>query len=214
MRKFLIPFVVFLLILSIVLGVMAYRTVHWNRPELPDTKLSGLTLQTYLYSVGKLSSASAENPVGLSLSPEETSFLLENIKLDYSYRGYDLIDIKIDNSGENILVDFVLQGPLSLYYRGTFQGTVEYAKEHSRWTAHINRLEVGAFPLSYLFVGPYHPRWSNSLMSGRVRVNDLRLDGKGLRVTLSRFGLDLGEAVDFREASISRSGAIPRDDLQ
>lgn len=198
MRGLFKQLVIFVLVVVFVFGFMTYRTVHWNQPQLPETELSGLTLQTYLYSVKRLPEATQENPVGVSLSPEGTSYLLENIDYNFDYGGFRVTDVHLDNVDGDIQTDFVLKGPLGLYYHGRFQGTVEYTGDGPGWTIQVNQLQVGAFPLGYTFFGPYQPDWPNTFRSGAVTIQELRLDGKGLRLSVNRFEIDLEKALELK----------------
>lgn len=188
--------VVFLLVIGFVAGFLAYRTVHWNRPELPRTELSGLGLSTYVYSARKLSDANSTNPVSVSFSPEEASFLVENVDLSLSSRRFTLLGVHLEGAGDHAKIMMVLRGPLGLYYRSDFTGTIEYDSEENRWRVATSTWTLGSLPLHYVLPRVTHPDWSRTIGDNRVEVRDLRLDGKGLRVTVLDVNLDLENLLD------------------
>jgi hypothetical protein len=178
-------------------GFIAYQSIHWSPPRLPETELSGLSVSLYLNSIRKLPDARPDNPVGISLSPEETSFLLENIDLNVSRSGFRLVDVYLDNDGEMAQVQMIFQGPIGFYYRSDFQGIIRYSNEDSQWTVTTREFWFGALPLRYWVGSEFHPDWSTNVLSERVKLQDLRLDGKGLRMSVTGFEVDLESLVDI-----------------
>jgi hypothetical protein len=189
-------FLVFLVVVAFLLGLLVYQGVHWNQPELPRTELSGLGLETYLYSAEKLPDASKDDPVSVSFSPEETSFLLENVDFTARQWGFTLEDVYLDSVEENIRVQMVLSGPFGFYYQSRFTGKLKYDPNSQGWSLRTNGLSLGPLPVGYFFTGTTHPDWPRTFADGFVTFRSLNLDGKGLRMTVTDFNFDLESLMD------------------
>lgn len=190
-------FMIFLLVFCFLAGVVAYQVIHIDEPELQNTKLSDLQINTYLYSIKKLSDADEESPVGVSLSPEETSFLAEKIDFKFRKYGFQLVDLHLDNKGDDARIRSIWVGPLGFYYKLKFIGTVELRENNKKWVVDPNKLSTGPVPLGYVIWDEYSPEWSREMSNGLIRVEGMRLDGKGLRAKFSVFKLDMSHMFDL-----------------
>lgn len=196
MRYLFRRFVVFLLVVAFVGGFLAYSTVHWNRPELPRTELSGLGMSTYLYSARNLSDADETDLVSVSFSPEEASFLLENLDFSLEERGFRLVDVHLEGAGESVRIMMVLRGPMGFYYRSDFEGTIAYSSEEKRWTVNTSSLSLGPVPLHYVLPSVFHPDWPRTIGKDVLEIKELRLDGKGLKMSVIDVNFNAEELVE------------------
>ncbi len=185
-----------MVVVAFLLGFLVYQGVHWTPPELPRTELSGLALQTYAYSAEKLPDATSDDPVSVSLSPKETSFLLENVDFTVRRWGFSVEDVYLDNVGENVRIRMALSGPLGLYYRSRFTGKLKYDPNNRGWSLRTDTLSLGPLPVGYLLAGTTHPDWPTNFADGQVTFRSLNLDGKGLRLTVTHFNFDLESLID------------------
>lgn len=187
---------VFLVVVAFLLGLLVYQGVHWKPPELPRTELSGLVLETYLYSARKLPDATSDDPVSVSFSPEETSFLLENVDFTARRWGFSVEDVYLDSVGEDVRISMVLSGPLGLYYRSRFTGKLKHDPNNRGWSLRTDSFSLGPLPVGYLFAGTSHPDWPTTFADGLVTFRSLNLDGKGLRMTVTDFNFELKSLMD------------------
>ncbi|MFB6345226.1 MAG: hypothetical protein ABEK50_05550 [bacterium] len=183
------------LVVAFLLGVVIYGSVHTNPPALPETNLSGLQLDTYVYSLKQLRDASPETPASVALSPQETSFLVETIPTDFRWGRFRIIDAYLESSGDLIRVLAVAQGPIGLYYRLDYRGTMEFSTDGV--TVRISELKIGKFPLSWLITSP-RVYETQQVLGESVRLTEGTLDGKGFRGELVRFSVDVSDVLSNR----------------
>lgn len=196
MRRILPLVVFFLFVLLFLASFVVYETIHFKSPDLPETSLSGLSLKTYLYSIRKLPKATKETPVGISLSSSETSFLLERLDPKVGRLGFQLHDLYLKGKGDNISVDMIVKGPLGFYYPVTFTGVIELTSKPRTWTVKIHQLKIGTIPVASVLPESAHPDWPHEYEKENLELRNLHLDGKGLRVTVSRFELELDDLIE------------------
>lgn len=178
------------LVIAFFLGVVLYGSLHTARPSLPRTQMRGLRLDTFVYSIRKLRNARPGNPVSIALSPEETSFLVEQFPPEFRWGRFRYVDSYLESSGDLIRVLAVFQGPIGLYYKLDFRGTISYAQ--NRWTVRTRALKLGKIPIGW-FVSSPKIYEGEAFKNDAITIQRATLDGKGLRGDFTKFQVQLDD---------------------
>lgn len=198
--------------LLFVVGVLCYFTVYFQPPQLETTTLGPMARETYRYSLTKMVEAPGDQPVGVSLSMRETSYLLELLLPTARAYGFEVIDVHLRGHGPDAQLQLVYRGPLNFYYRTDWTGRLYF--QDGRWKLHLTDLTVGRISVGWALPSTWEPDWPLTWFRGQIRLDEAELDGRGLRARVRRF--DVPVRLLIRRASspeVESAGVLqPRRD--
>lgn len=177
-----------------VMGVVIYFTLTVNRPVLSEPNLGPMSLKTYYYSLKKIRKARENRPVGISLSPAETSYLLKMMEIELNQRFLTLRDYSLKSSGERARFNVVIGIPFGLFVRVRSDGIVRL--KNGQWHVKVHNLWIGDIPWGWIFSGNYNPDFPTTFKSGAISLNSMTVDGKGTRAEIDLFKIDLASLLD------------------
>ena len=166
----------------VVMGILFLMVVNFRRPELPETELAHEERQVYEYTISRLYYGD-EDEVGLTFSAREVSYFFETILTGQNRYGFELIDIHLEASNNNIRGRGAVEGPVGLYYLLELNGKVSY--NEGNWQVELDSANLGSLPLGWLIPSRFSPRWPEEV-AGNYRLISLNLDGNGLAARLRR----------------------------
>lgn len=170
-------------------GVVILLTVDFSPPELPETELGTLGARTYYLSLRELSESERGESTEIVLSPQETSYLMEQYRPEDSYYGFQLVDSHLQAQGNQVKIRGGVRGPAGVYLLMTYVGTIR--AEGERWVFQPQSVLVGQLPVSWLVPSSWTTTLSNQWAGGTVEVREARLNGRGLKATVVNRGLQL-----------------------
>lgn len=170
------------LTLLVVLLVFILFAVDFEQPRFAQTELSDREYGTYYYTLRNVLKDSSEPKKQFVFSPRETSYLVEQYLEGKSRGTLQLVDVLVRGSGDRAVLKLALRGPLGLYYRLNFHGTVKYSE--AGWNWEMDSLHLGALPVHYFVSASVLSRLPDEFAGGKLQLDKFRLDGQGLKAVL------------------------------
>lgn len=182
-------------LIGFALVVVVLLVISLSPPNLPSTNLGTLEARTYYMTLEELSETPPGQATDVVLSPQETSYLLEQYHPETSRYGFEMTDVHLEAEGSLGRIRTAFRTPGGFYVLLTYVGTIEV--KNGEWILYPDSVSLGRLPVSWLIPSQWVVDGRTVYADGAVEINAARLNGQGLRARLINHGLQLDLSMEM-----------------